>query len=137
MMTRYLSLGVALMIASMLVGCDSLNDTQYVIAGASVSDRATIKRSVRSSAIAAGLTDRPATFNVRNTIAYYLEPVQHFPVGLGARMVDDSAIVDLTCFHPGVGKPPAFRTAESLLTKTLTQGFGERLTMPDYGHIVR
>jgi hypothetical protein len=125
-----------LLVAVLVVGCDSLNYTQYVVAKASPSDRAIVKRAVESSAAAAGLADKTETAKIPDTIAFYLEPVPHFPVSLGARMVGDSAVVDLECFHPGVAKPPAFKTAESHLTRALTNEFGARLRMPDYSHII-
>jgi len=136
MNTHRLSLAFVLLVAVLAVGCDSLNYTQYVVAKASASDRATIKRAVESSAAAAGLADKTGTSKVPDTIAFYLEPVPHFPVSLGARMVGDSAVVDLSCFHPGVAKPPAFKTAESHLTSALTNEFGARLKMPGYSRRV-
>jgi len=130
------SLGFVLIVAVLAAGCDSLHYTQYVVAKASPSDRATIKRAVESSATAAGLIDKTDTSKIPDTIAFYLEPVPHFPVSLGARMVEDSAVVDLGCFHPGVAKPPAFRAAESSLPTTLTREFPPRIAMPEYSHRV-
>lgn len=127
---------IALFVAMICAGCDSLHYSQYVVANASASDRGIIKRAIESSAIAAGLVDKTETSRIPGTIAYYREPLQKFPVVLGARMIGDSGIVDLSCFHPGVSKPPAFKTAESALTESLTREFGDRLTMPDYLHRV-
>ncbi len=115
-------------------GCDSLHQTQYVIASATLNDQKTVKGVVEKVASEAGLADKTDTSKVAGTIAYYLEPVPHFPVSLGARVVGDSAVVDLGCFHPGVAKPPAFRIAESRLTAVLTNEFGTRLTIPDRLH---
>jgi len=129
-------LTVGFVVAVVLVGCDSVDYTQYVVARASASDRATIKRTVKASAAAAGLVDKTQTSTTQGTIALYVEPIPHFPVDLGARMVGGSAVIDLMCFHPGVGKPPAFQSAEFSLTTTLTREFGQRLTMPDYKHRV-
>ena len=132
--TRLFLLSVLLVM--FVTGCDSLHYTQYVVSNASPTDRAAIKKTVVSSAAAAGLVDKTETSKVPDTIAFYLEPVPHFPVSLGARMVQDSAFVDLSCFHPGVAKPQAFRSAESNLTATLTREFGAQLTMPDHSHRV-
>jgi hypothetical protein len=127
---------ISVLLVALLTGCDSLHYTQYVISNASPTDRVTIKQTVESSATAAGLVDKTATSRVPDTIAFYLEPVPHFPVSLGARMVGDSAVVDLSCFHPGVAKPAAFQSAESSLTTILTREFGARLTIPDDSHRV-
>src|ERR1044072_6622335 len=136
MNTHRLPLALVLLVAVLSTGCDSLHYTEYVVAKASASDIATMKRAVDSSTTAAGLVDKAEISKVPDTIASYLEPVPHFPVSLGARMVGDSAVVDLGCFHPGVAKPRAFQSAESSLTTTLTREFGVRLTMPDYSHRV-
>lgn len=110
-----------------LVGCDSLHYNQYVITNASPADRAIVKESVAKSAVNAGLVDKTASSMVPDVIVYYLEPVPNFPVSLGARMVDGAAVVDLSCFHPGVAKPPVFQTVELSLTATLNREFGTRL----------
>ena len=136
MNTHRLPLALVLLVAVLATSCDSLHYTQYVVAKASASDRATIKRAVEASATAAGLADKTETSKVPDTIAFYLEPVPHFPMSLGARMVGDSVVVDLGCFHPGVAKPRAFQSAESSLTTTLTREFGVRLSIPDYSHRV-
>jgi hypothetical protein len=119
-----------------LVGCDTLNYTQYVVTSATPTDRAVIKKAVEASATTAGLVDKTETAIIPNVIVFYVEPVPHFPTTLGARMVNDMAVVDLSCFHPGAAKPPAFQSAESLLTTTLSREFGTRLTMPDRSHMV-
>jgi hypothetical protein len=112
-------------------GCDSLHQTQYVVANATLNDQKTVKSAVESAASEAGLVDKTDASKVPSTIVYCLEPVPHFPVSLGARVVGDSAVVDLSCFHPGVAKPHAFKIAESNLTAKLTNEFGTRLAMPD------
>jgi hypothetical protein len=61
MHTHRLSLAFVLLVAVLAVGCDSLHYTQYVVAKASASDRATIKRAVESSATATGLADKTET----------------------------------------------------------------------------
>jgi hypothetical protein len=120
------------LIALVCGGCDTLHSRQYVVDKASAADRETIKAAVESTAMAAGLTDKTETSKVPDTIAFYLEPVPHFPTSLGARLDGDLAIVDLSCFHPGTKKPAAFKTAESQLTEKLGRAFGERLSMPEY-----
>jgi len=126
------SLILVVLVALVCGGCDTLHSRQYVVDKASAADRETIKAEVESAAMAAGLADRTETSKVPDTIAFYLEPVPHFPTSLGARLHGDLAIVDLSCFHPGRKKPPAFRTAESLLTEKLGRAFGERLSMREY-----
>src|SRR5437870_1421268 len=131
MNTHRLSLAFVLLVAVLAIGCDSLHYTQYVVAKASAADRANIKSAVESSATAAGLVDKTETSKVPDTIAFYIEPVPHFPVSLGARVVGDSAVVDLGCFRPGVARPHAFKTAESRLTSALTNECAARLSVPD------
>ena len=129
-------MALVLLAALLAAGCDTINYAQFVVAKVSPADQVIIKQTVESSAAAAGLADRTETSKVPDTLAFYLEPVPHFPVSLGARMVGDSAVVDLSCFHPGVDKPLAFRSAETNLTTTLYREFGTRLAMPDYQHRV-
>jgi|SRR5437016_769722 len=131
---RPLNVLAVLTVAFFAVGCDSLHYTQYLVANASPADRATVKTAVEAAAVEARLVDKSDTSRVPATIAYYLQPVPHFPVSLGARVVGDSAIVDLSCFHPGTAKPPAFKIAESRLTSALANEFGPRLTLPDFLH---
>lgn len=127
---------ISVLVITFVSGCDSLHFTQYVVSNASATDRATIKKAIVSSAEAAGLVDKTETSKIPDTIVYYLEPVPHFPVSLGARMVQDSAVVDLSCFHPGTEKPLIFQSVESNLTATFTREFGARLAMPDNSHSV-
>ena len=136
MKMRRLSLAFVVLVALVCAGCDSLHHTQYVVADASASDKATIKSVVETSASEAGFADKTETSKVPDTIVFYLQPVPHFPVSLGARRVGEFVVVDLSCFHPGVAKPPAFKSLESSLTETLALEFGERLTMPDYKHLI-
>ena len=132
MNTRWPFLAFVLWVALVCAGCDALHYTQYVVANASASDRATIKRVVDTSASEAGFADKTETSKVPDTIVFYLQPVPDYPVTLGARIVGESVVVDLSCFHPGVAKPPAFKSLESSLTETLTVEFRERLSMPAY-----
>ena len=123
---------LVVLMALVCSGCDTLHSRQYVVDKASAADRETIKAAVESTAMTAGLADKTETSKVPDTIAFYLEPVPHFPTSLGARLHGDLAIVDLSCFHPGRKKPAAFKTAESELTEKLGRAFGERLSMPEY-----
>ena len=105
-----------------------------MVANASSADQTTVKKAVEAAASDAGLIDKSDASKIPGTIAYYLQPVPHFPVSLGARVSGDSAVVDLGCFHPGVAKPPAFKIAEFRLTSALSNEFRARLTMPDRLH---
>ena len=127
---------LAVLLVALPTGCDTFGHTQYVIPNASPTDRATIKHIVESSATTAGLVDKTATSRVPDTIAFYVEPVPYYPVNLGARMVGDSAVVDITGFWTGPAVPPAFKTADSRVSSALTNEFGARLRIPDYAHIV-
>lgn len=115
------------------MGCDTIHQNQFVVAEASPGDCAFVATTIVRAAEEAGLEDKTASSNVRSTIAYYSEPVPHFPVHLGGRMVGDSAVVDLMCFHPGWRKPRAYKVAEKALRTQLSEEFGERLKEPRHG----
>ena len=66
---------------------------------------------------------------VNSTLVYFAEPAEHFPTTLGARVVGDSIVVDLVCFHPGPGKSKAFSVARMLLDASLRDQFGTRLSI--------
>ncbi len=117
-------------------GCDVLDSKQFVIPNASPGDKATIKRVVNTSAVNAGLSAAAPSARVPNVLAYYTQPNTPFSISLGARMVNTSAVIDLSCFHPGPGTSPLFKRLDSSLTETLRHQFGERLTMPDVSHKV-
>ena len=125
-----------LLTAAFCSGCDVLDSKQFVLPNASATDRLTIKRAIKSMAAGAGLSDRTQTSRVPDTIAYYTEPNNPFSVSLGARMVKTSAVIDLSCFHPGPGTSPLFKKVDLSLTETLTHEFGARLTTPDFHHQV-
>ena len=126
----------ALLAAAFCSGCDVLDSKQFVLPNASATDRLTIKRAIKSTAIGAGLSDRTQTSITPDTIAYYTDPNNQFRVSLGARMVKTSAVIDLSCFHPGPGTSPLFKKVDLSLTDTLTHEFGARLTIPDRHHMV-
>ena len=128
-------LGFFLVILS-LGGCDSLSRTQYVVAKASYADQAAIKKIVRATGMKAKLVDKTSESRAPHTLIYFAEPVPHFPIELGARMVGDTAVLDLNCFHPGPGKTPLFKSLEAELTPAMDRQFGTRVTMPDYKNLL-
>jgi hypothetical protein len=112
-------------------GCDSLDTTQYVVRKASGRDQNAIAQTVDAIAGDARLENRTDGSKVAQTLRYYLEPIPHFPVSLGVRIVKEDAVIDLSCFHPGVGKTSKFKEVESRLTLALSNEFGVRLATPE------
>jgi hypothetical protein len=114
-----------------ITGCDTLNYAQYQIAraGANPVDRAHVVAAVNSAASRAALSDATSRSHVPDTLVYFEEPVGHFPTTLGARVVGDSIVVDLVCFHPGPGESKPFSAAKVSLSDSLRVEFGGRLTM--------
>ena len=124
-------------IAAGLSGCDSISYSQYVIRGASLADEKAVAKVVAAAASEAGLNKGTSEPRVPKTLVYYREPVEHFPVFLGARLADADIVVDLSCFHPGPpsSAPTVFKTADALLSKELPKIFGERLDVYPEPHI--
>lgn len=111
-------------------GCDTLNYTQYKISdSAGAPERAAVVKIVQSAAADAGLVDRLDTSRVPNTLAYFSEPVEHFPTALGARTVGELVVIDLACFHPGAGEAKRYSLARAKLAASLGEQFGSRVTI--------
>ena len=115
--------------AAGLSGCDSLSYSQYVIRGATPKDEKAVAGVLAAAANVGGMRDSTTESRVPNTVAYYKTSVGHFPVILGARVIDPDVVIDLSCFHPGPqsSAPEMFKTIDKVLSRELTKAFGERL----------
>ena len=116
--------------ALFLTSCDSLHYKQYVIRDASFEDRETVSAVLANVARVATLEEVTVESSVPKILAYYEEKPEiqsSFKVWLGARMLNEDLIIDLSCFYPGWNPPPVYKSAETDLFQELSKMFGERL----------
>jgi hypothetical protein len=123
---------LALILALLAAGCDTVNLQQYRLADATQTDASDVKRVLGVVAAQTGLEDRTTSSMVPHTLVFYKEPdVQHFAVNLGARRVGEDIIVDLIAgFGPMRNE---FRKTRALLTPALSNEFGPRLIIARLG----
>lgn len=91
-----------------------------------------MQRFVSRVATEAGLQNHTDESKVSGTLLYFVEPIPHFPILIGARTTDETVIVDLIHFHPGSSTTPAYDKLDSTISAGLIQRLGTRLTKPNY-----
>ena len=132
----------AFALSLILAGCDSIHSEQLLLrpvttAPAVGDERATaIKEAIASVAASNGLEDRTSTSAVARTIAYYVEQVRHFPVAVGARVVQEGYVVDIQLFHPGWHEPAKYkRVRAELIDEIRNKAREDAIVLPAKNHI--
>lgn len=130
-MNRSLTILLAIASMSLMSACDTMMVSQYRVTSVATAkeERARLLESLARIAASLGLTSATSTSTVKNTLVFYSQPdVKNFPVQLGARIVDDSIVVDLTGgFGP---KSPAFKKAEKALLEEMERSFPGKYDIP-------
>lgn len=124
-----------------LTACDSLNRDQLLLRPSvaeqsPVEDRITIAQLLSEVAESKGFKEKHLTSTVQDTVVYFEEDVEYFPIYFGARRVGDDYVVDLSHFHPGPGETDKYKQVKELIIKRLEERFSERIKlMPKGEHI--
>jgi hypothetical protein len=112
-------------------GCDTVMISQYRVVSVATDkgEKQKLLETLARVAVRVGLENRTQASRVRETLVYYAEPnVEHFRVDLGARVVGDSIIVDLTGgFGP---KTRTFEKAQQVLREEMDRSFPGRYDVP-------
>jgi len=116
----------AFVLLSTLGACDTFESAQFQVhrPPTDATARFQVASALAIAAASAGLVDQTTTSTVGDTVAYFLEPVDHFPTMLGARGIGESIVIDLSCFHPGWQASKPFAAARDSLLQSLPTAFG-------------
>jgi hypothetical protein len=130
-MNRTLTILIAIAAMFLVSACDTMMVSQYRVTSIATAkeERARLLESLARVASNLGLTDVTSTSTVKNTLVFYSQPdVKNFAVQLGARIVGDSIVVDLTGgFGP---RTPAFKKAEKELLEEMERSFPGKYDVP-------
>jgi hypothetical protein len=121
------SIGVLLVAAALIPGCDTVNWQQYRISGihANSADADRLKSVVMGVANRYALKDATETSRVPNTLIFVTEPdVKNFRTDIGVRLNGDDALVDVSA---GIGpRVEKFERVRDALGPALAAEFGAR-----------
>jgi hypothetical protein len=120
-----------ILVAAVLIGCDSVHRDQFRVRPLVIDDangdsrqHDLVAQALAKVANVYGFTDSLHYARAHGVVAYFTEDSAEFPIAFGARRIGGELIVDLSHFVPGTRESPRYVAVRSAIIDELTVQFG-------------